>query len=464
MTSPEVGSAAVAEFDLTTIERCFGGAIPAILGTVAVDGTPNVTYLTKAHRVDDERVALSNQFMSKTSKNLAANPRGSLLLVDPITYDEYRLDLVYERTERRGHVFERLRNDVDAIAAISGMQDVFRLRAADIFRVLDVHAVQHAPSPPLEEGSEPRASSPELESLAALADRLSRSVDLDVLVDTALELVDVELGFHHVHLLLLDESGRRLYTIASRGYVDESIGAEIELGHGLIGTAAERCDPVRVGNLVQMSKYSRSVRREFEDQGEVGPRNEVPAPGIFGAESRLAVPARALGALVGMLVVDRVEPVAFSDADEQIVSIAASMLASAIEHARSIDLDETAPQPVVIAPTRAAAAATATTVRYFGVDGSTFVDGDYLIKGVAGRILWSLLGQHAAEGRIDFTNRELRRDTSLELPEFKDNLESRLVLLKRRLDEHGTPFRIERTGRGRFQLLVDGEVRLDRAD
>jgi adenylate cyclase len=108
-------------------------------------------------------------------------------------------------------------------------------------------------------------------------------------------------------------------------------------------------------------------------------------------------------------------------------------------------------------------AARVTKVRYFAVDGSTFLDGDYLVKGVPGRILWSLLQQHEQDGRIDFTNRELRLDQTLGMPGFNDNLESRLLLLSRRLDERAAPILLIKTGRGRFRIELTATFELDDA-
>ena len=90
-----------------------------------------------------------------------------------------------------------------------------------------------------------------------------------------------------------------------------------------------------------------------------------------------------------------------------------------------------------------------------------FVEHEYLVKGVAGRLLWYMLNVRQVEGRDEFTNKEVRLDPSLELPVFRDNLESRLILLKRRLDERAAPIHIEKTGRGRFRVVVDTDLDLE---
>ena len=80
-----------------------------------------------------------------------------------------------------------------------------------------------------------------------LATRLSRCTDLDALVATTVQGVADLLGFGHSLLLLLDEDGRRLYTIASHGYPDEGVGSRSTVGDGIIGMAADarRTDPGR---------------------------------------------------------------------------------------------------------------------------------------------------------------------------------------------------------------------------
>jgi hypothetical protein len=80
--------------------------------------------------------------------------------------------------------------------------------------------------------------------------------------------------------------------------------------------------------------------------------------------------------------------------------------------------------------------------------------------GVAGAIVRKLVRDHLAGGRTEFTNRELRLDPALRLPDISDNLEARLVLLERRLAERCTYLRIEKTGRGRFRLVVGRPVKL----
>jgi GAF domain len=299
--------------------------------------------------------------------------------------------------------------------------------------------------------------------LARLSERLARSPDLDTLVGTTLAGLAELFDFEHSLLLLLDERGEQLFTIASHGYPSEGVGSEVRVGDGIIGMVADRAEPMRVGNLGRMLAYARTVRRTYEQEGGEAPGLEIPLPGLVDAESQVAVPALVLGQLVGVVAIESAKPGRFGPDDEALLTVVATMVAAAIEidwaHERAAGdaaTGEVASRPAATPPGPAT-----TRVRFFAVDGSTFLDGDYLIKGVAGRVLWVLLGHHAREGRIDFTNKEVRLDPSLELPEFRDNLESRLILLKRRLDEREAPIRVEKTGRGRFRLLVDGDLRLE---
>ena len=100
-------------------------------------------------------------------------------------------------------------------------------------------------------------------------------------------------------------------------------------------------------------------------------------------------------------------------------------------------------------------------VRYFAFDDSIFINDAYLIKGIPGRLLFHFLNSFVETGRLEFTNREIRLNSSLRLPGLKDNLETRLILLRRRLEERQSPIRLARPQRGHIQLDIEGVPSLE---
>lgn len=131
---------------LADLARCFEGEIPSLMATCSSEGELNLAHLSRVYLVDDEHVATSNQFLTKTAANLVANPMASLLCIDPLTVYSYKLLLCHERTERQGALFEEMRRSIELIASLTGMTDVFALRAAEVFRVLDAEAVANSDS------------------------------------------------------------------------------------------------------------------------------------------------------------------------------------------------------------------------------------------------------------------------------------------------------------------------------
>jgi predicted pyridoxine 5'-phosphate oxidase superfamily flavin-nucleotide-binding protein len=126
---------ALTDVPLRALTGCFDGVIPPVIATCSGDGEPNVTHLSQLFFVDDDHVATSNQFFGKTTTNLEDNPRAAILVTDSQTYDTYHLDVEFLRTETSGPVFDELRHNIEAIAALMGKQDVFALRGADVYRV-----------------------------------------------------------------------------------------------------------------------------------------------------------------------------------------------------------------------------------------------------------------------------------------------------------------------------------------
>ncbi|KFB65984.1 GAF domain-containing protein [Candidatus Accumulibacter vicinus] len=441
---------------LRSLRRCFEGAVPATIATCAADGMPNVAKLSHVHFVDDQHVALSYQFFNKTRENILLNHRATVEVVDPVSAAHFCLQVEYLRTETAGPLFAYMKARLAAIASHSGMSKVFRLLGSDIYRVLEVVAV----SGDVDAEIPPRANL--LSGLRAYQAVLAGCADLARLLDTMLEGLERHWDICHSMLLMADPDGKRLYTVASRGYAESGVGSEVCMGEGIVGVAARERTPIRIGYAVQEYRYSHATRERFAASVDgYALETEIPFPGLVEAGSQLAVPLLLGGRLLGVLLVESAEEQRFTFEDEDALVILAGQLAMCIDYlSRSTDLPLEPAAPASSSPPAAASQGTRVLIRHFPADHSVFVDNDYLIKGVAGAIIWKLLREHMDAGRAEFTNRELRLDTTLGLPDITDNLDARLILLQRRLAERCSFIAIEKTGRGRFRLNVSRPLQL----
>ena len=438
---------------LEDIRSCLEGVIPSVLATCARDGTPNVTYVSQVHFVDRTHVALSFQFFNKTRENILVNPNAAVYVIDPRTARRYVLSLRYLRTESSGPLFERMKANLAGIASHTGMSGVFKLQGSDVYEVV---RIDHLPSSEL---APPPPRCNLLGALRHIASLLSTATDLRTLLDDVLAVLAADMAITHAMVLLTDAAHDRLYTVASRGYPASGVGSEIPAGQGLIGIAARERTPIRITHGTSEYTYSLALRKSAESDGLAALlETKIPLPGLAKPGSQLAAPMLVGGRTVGVLFVESPEDGRFHWEDEDALVAVASQLGMTIATLQQAAEGGDEPGAATSRPRKPRGKPLE--VRHYRADDSVFIGDDYLIKGVAGAIFRKLVADFIDKGRTDFTNRELRLDPRIRLPDITDNLEARLILLVRRLAERGTEIRIEKTGRGRFHLAVDRPLTL----
>lgn len=438
---------------LDAIRECLEGVVPATMATAALDGTPNLTYLSHVQFINSDHVALTYQFFNKTRQNILQNPTALLTVINPLTAAQYRLSLRYLRTETSGPLFESMKARLAGIASHTGMSGVFRLLGADVFQV---NAIQRVPGETLP------AASPKRNLLAALrvfTERLAACADLERTFAETLACLHQQFDIRHTMILMVDAPCGKLYTVASRGYEESGVGSEIPLGQGVIGVAARERTPIRIGHMNSEYAYSRAIRASaaHSDWAEAL-ETEIPLPGLSESRSQLAVPIIACQRLLGVLFVESTQDLRFTYDDEDVLVCLAGQLGMAINLLQGAADAAEEPDAQAVAPAKPDG--TPLVIRHYAGNDSVFLGEDYLIKGVAGSIFWTLSRDYVEKNRTEFTNRELRLDPRIRLPDVSDNLEARLILLSKRLIEHHACVRIEKTGRGRFRLSVERPIRL----
>ena len=115
----------------------------SVMVTCSADGTPNTTVISQVYYVDDTHAALSFQFFSKTIRNVRENPRAFVCVFDFDGRAYWMLQLEFQRSETEGPIFDAMDMQIEAIASMTGMSGIFKLRAADVYKVLSVERVQY---------------------------------------------------------------------------------------------------------------------------------------------------------------------------------------------------------------------------------------------------------------------------------------------------------------------------------
>ena len=440
---------------LDAIRDCMEGAVPATIATASPAGEPNVAYLSQVEYVDPATLALSFQFFNQTRRNVLANPVAELIATHPRTGARYRLRVRYRRTETSGALFERMKAKLAGIASHTGMGGIFRLQGSDIYTVEGIERIE---CPVLPSAGPARNL---LSAVRVSAQRLAGACEIDALLDCALDCLRTQFDIHHALVLMHDARNARLYTVASMGYEDSGVGSEIPLGHGVVGVAARERTPIRIGHATAEYAYGRAMREAAAAAGLVL-ETEIPLPGLAQSRSQLAVPIEAFGRLIGVLFVDSGRDMRFGYDDEDALVAIAGQLGTAVHVLQSAEPDGEEGSSAGAAPAarETARASPPLQVRHFAENDSVFLGEEYLIKGVAGAIFWTLAQDYVSAGRTLFSNRELRLDPRIRLPDLSDNLEARLILLQKRLDERAAGVRLEKAGRGRFRLAVARPLQL----
>jgi len=443
------------------IEACLQCLVPATIGSCAPDGTPNVTWVSIVYRLDESHIGLSRQFFRKTSSNMEVNRYLQVLFLHPHTGRQFRLNVQYESTDTDGPRFDYVRTMLDAIASEGGMTKVFRLIGLDVCEVLSIEAVPSDSGAPdaLAAASAPLRQAGLAQRIGVFSESLNNATDIEDLMGRALAGLQTCFGYNRSFIMLVDESGERLFTVASRGYESSGAGSEVRMGEGQIGVSAQNRRPVLLSNVVKERLYTDAVRESVTRAGQADSlESEIALPGGAGqVMSQLTVPLMARGQLLGALVLQSDVAGRFVSEDEHIAVVAATELGLSMALLRLAPVIDVTPPSLTAAPRENRPNAD---IRHYAADDSIFVDDQYLIKGIAGRILWRLLRDYSEKQRVEFSNKEIRLDSSLELPDIKDNLETRLILLRRRLEDQCNFLRIVKTSRGRFRLSVDRPLSL----
>ena len=180
----------------------------------------------------------------------------------------------------------------------------------------------------------------EIEIIERVASQISKTLNLDAIAKTMLISMEEYFGFKHSMILLLDSSESALKVIATHGYQEEGIGAQVKIGVGVIGMVAKKKKLMRMANLGAQKQYMQAIKQQIQPSEDTVVADEISLPGLKNAESQVAIPMLMEDELIGVFSVESDEVNIFDKSDELIIKILANQTANALQNAKLYQLEQ----------------------------------------------------------------------------------------------------------------------------
>ncbi len=150
--------------------------------------------------------------------------------------------------------------------------------------------------------------------LLEVADVVNTTLDLDTTLRRVAELVRKVIDYEIFAILLLNDKTQELRIRFQMGYTREvAERVRIKVGEGVTGVAAQRREPLLVGDVANDSRY---------------------ISGVPNVRSELAVPLIVKNRLIGVIDIESPQPNHFTEDHKRLLTLIASRMAVGIENAR----------------------------------------------------------------------------------------------------------------------------------
>jgi phosphoserine phosphatase RsbU/P len=153
-----------------------------------------------------------------------------------------------------------------------------------------------------------------LDFLLEVSELTASSLDLDQVLDSVADVIHRVVGFDVFAILLYSERRKTLRVRHAIGHREELVrNLSIEIGEGIVGTAAQLRRPVSVGNVRLDNRYLNA---------------------LDAIRSELAVPMFCRGRLVGVIDLESTRLNAYGKREEALLTLIANRVASSVDNAR----------------------------------------------------------------------------------------------------------------------------------